>query len=159
MARGFALTVHELRPVTVSTRLAVPAEVVFAFVSDTRNDPLWCPNVTDAIQTSGDGVELGATFRFHQEVSAAGRHFESDVDVEVVELDGRSITWKVEDRFQLRTVSITVEPDGDGCLVTQRTFPVFKRKPDLLTRLGYPTMAKRVFRDQFRHLEEYLARD
>jgi hypothetical protein len=146
------VTSHIAR-VTVSAGVAAPADEVFAFVADTRNDPLWCPNVTDAVLTSGDGVAVGSRFRFHQAVSAGGRHFESDVDVEVLELGERTITWRVEDRFQQRTVSLTVEPDGDGSRVTQRTEAEFKRKPDLLTRLGYPLLAKRTFRDQFRHLE------
>lgn len=148
---------YQVRPIRVSTTVAAPADQVFAFVSDTRNDPLWCPNVTDVVQTSGDGVEVGARFRFRQTVEAAGRHLESDVDVEVMELGANTVTWTVEDKFQTRTVTLTVEPDDDGSQVSQTTIARFKRKPDLLTRWGYPVMAKRVFRDQFQHLHEHLA--
>jgi Polyketide cyclase / dehydrase and lipid transport len=147
---------HTIRPVTVSARVPAPAEEVFAFVSDTRNDPLWCPNVTDAVLLSDGGVQPGAKFRFHQVVESSGRKFESDVEVEVVDLTADTITWKIEDRFQERMVTLHVDADGDGCKVTQRTEAGFKRKPGLATRLLYPTLAKRTFRDQFEHLGSHF---
>jgi uncharacterized protein YndB with AHSA1/START domain len=150
------VTGYAIKPVVTSQFVPAPPETVFPFIADTRNDPLWCPNVTDVTQTAGDGVSPGSRFRFHQTVSAGGRTFESDVDVEVLELTGDSITWRVEDKFQERTVSLTVEPSGDGTTVTQVTRAAFKRKPDFLTKTMYPTMAKRVFQDQFRHLADHL---
>jgi hypothetical protein len=113
--------------------------------------------VSDVVQTSGEGVAVGSSFRFHQTVSAGGRTFESEVEVEVLELTIDSISWRVEDKFQERSVSLTVEPSGEGSTVTQVTKALFKRKPDLLTRTMYPTMAKRVFQDQFRHLADHFA--
>jgi hypothetical protein len=128
---------------------------VFSFISDTRNDPLWCPNVSDASQTAGDGVELGARFRFHQVVEAGGRTLKSDVDVEVVELGERSIRWRVEDRFQIRDVLLGVSPDDGGSKVTQTTTAEFKRPPGI-ARWVYPRLARRTFKDQFQHLIEHF---
>jgi hypothetical protein len=140
--------------------MQIPAgpDEVFEFVSDTRNDPEWCPNVTDVRQTSGEGVAVGSAFTFHQTVEAGGRQLESDVKVEVVGIGDRSIRWRVEDRFQTRDISLTVAPDGDGSTVTQTTTARFKRKPGVLTRWAYPRLAKRTFKDQFRRLGVHLIR-
>lgn len=148
---------HRIKPVRVSQVVPAPPETVFAFVADTRNDPIWCPNVTNVVQMDGEGVAPGSKFRFHQSVSAGGRTFESDVDVEVLDLSDESITWRIEDKFQVRTVSLTVEPAGEGTTVTQITEAGFKRKPDFLTKTMYPRLAKRTFQDQFQRLAEHLS--
>lgn len=146
---------YQARPVTVTTRVPATTHEVFDFVSDTRNDPIWCPNVSSVEQVEGDGVAVGSRFRFHQAVQARGRSLESDVDVEVVELGERSIVWEVEDRFQTRVISLAVSGDDRESLVTQTTKASFKRKPGL-ARWVYPVMARRVFRDQLRRLAEHF---
>ncbi len=146
---------YPVRPVTVTTRIPAAADVVFDFVSDTRNDPIWCPNVSSVSQIEGDGVAVGACFRFHQTVQARGRDLESDVEVEVVELGERRIVWEVEDRFQTRVISLEIAGDGGESLVTQTTKASFKRKPGL-ARWFYPMMARRVFRDQLSRLAEHF---
>ncbi len=143
--------VYGVGPVKLSTHVSSGPVEVFSYVSDTRNDPEWCPNVTDVRQVHGDGVELGARFEFHQTVEAQGRELISDVEVEVVELGERHIRWRVEDRFQIRDVLLSVEPDGAGSKVTQTTNAAFKRRPGVAKWL-YPMLAKRTFKDQFRHL-------
>lgn len=143
---------HRVRPITVSEHVAASPEAVFEFVSDTRNDPIWCPNVTDVVQVNGVGVGVGSSFRFHQRVETRGRTLESDVDVEIVELGDRSIRWRVEDRFQIRDVLLEVTPDHEGSMVSQTTTAMFKRTPGLLTRLAYPMLARRTFKDQFAQL-------
>lgn len=145
-----------VRPVTVSMRVPADPDAVFAYVSDTRNDPEWCPNVTGVRQTAGDGVEIGAGFTFHQHVETGGRTLESDVAVDVLELGERSIRWRVEDRFQIRDVSLRVEPARAGSTVTQTTTAAFKRKPGL-ARWLYPFLARRTFRDQFSRLAARLS--
>ncbi len=146
-----------LRPVNVSYQIpANPAEVL-AFVSDTRNDPTWCPNVSDVTQLEGDGVGLGARFRFHQTVKTGGRTLESDVDVEVVGLTEDSVRWRVEDRFQIRDITLDVEPHGDGTRIRQKTLATFKKDPGLVTRWLYPLLARKTFRDQFGHLAKHYA--
>jgi uncharacterized protein YndB with AHSA1/START domain len=143
-------------PVRVAGHVAADPETVFAFLSDTRNDPAWCPNVTDVTQVNGVGVGVGSAFRFHQRVEMRGRVLESDVDVEIVELGERSIRWRVEDKFQIRDVRIEVSPEGDGSVVEQITTAMFKRKPGIAKWL-YPMLARRTFKDQFRHLADHFS--
>jgi hypothetical protein len=144
---------YTVSPVMVATRVPAPPGQVFPYVADTRNDPEWCPNVTDVRLVEGDGVELGARFEFHQRVEAQGRELTSDVTVAIIDLGERHIRWRVEDRFQVRDVLLRVEPDEDGSKVTQVTTAAFKRKPGL-ARWLYPMLARRTFKDQFRHLAD-----
>lgn len=147
---------YPVRPVTVSMGISADAVTVFDYVSNTRNDPQWCPNVTDVHQVERDGVELGARFEFHQSVKAGGRNLESDVNVEIVELGAQRVRWRVEDRFQVRDVLLCVEPDGSGSRVIQTTAAAFKRKPGL-ARWLYPMLARRTFRNQFRLLGDQVS--
>lgn len=135
----------------LSTWLPADPDEVFSFVSDTRNDPEWCPNVTDVRQVSGAGVEVGASFQFHQRVEVTGRQLVSDVHVGIIEVGERRIRWRVEDRFQIRDVVVSVEPDGEGSRVVQTTTAAFKRKPGP-ARWLYPKLARRTFKDQFGNL-------
>lgn len=147
---------YPVRPVTVSMRVPADPIDVFGFVSDTRNDPAWCPNVTEVRQTDGDGVELGARFVFHQSVEAGGRTLTSDVQVEVVEIGDRHVRWRVEDRFQVRDVLLRVERDGEFSRVVQTTAAAFKKRPGV-ARWIYPRLARRTFKDQFRLLVDRLS--
>lgn len=133
--------------------MAIPGlpDQVFSYVSDTLNDPEWCPNVSDVRQVAGEGVEVGSAFRFHQRVEASGRELVSDVDVEVVELGEGWIRWRVEDRYQVRDVLLSVEAERGGSRVVQTTSAAFKRRPGL-AKWVYPMLARRTFRDQFRRL-------
>lgn len=146
-------TTHPARPVTVSARVTAEPGTLFEYVRDTRHDPEWCPNVTDVSQVEGEGVALGSKFEFQQRVEAQGRELVSDVEVEVVELGERRIRWRVEDRFQIRDVLLTVEAEGHGSKVTQTTTAAFKRRPGVAKWL-YPWLARRTFRDQFQRLAE-----
>ncbi|HEU4318845.1 MAG TPA: SRPBCC family protein [Acidimicrobiia bacterium] len=148
---------YPVNPVAVSVVVPAPPDEVFSFVSDTRNDPVWCPNVTGMVQTAGSGVDVGSRFHFDQKVEARGRVLESGVDVEVVELGERTIVWSVEDRFQIRRITLSVEPSGSGSRVTQTTEASFKRKPGM-AKWVYPSLAKRTFQDQFSHLVEHFAK-
>lgn len=147
---------HLVRPVTVSIFIPAPPDEVFAYVSDTRNDPEWCANVDDVTQVAGRGVEIGARFSFAQTVPARGQSLESDVVAEVTRLEQRSISWKVVDRFQERQVELEVIPEGDGSRVRQTTLAGFHRPPGL-ARWFYPMLAKRTFKDQFDRLAARFA--
>jgi hypothetical protein len=142
---------YELRPVTVSAFVPAPPDQLFAYVSDTRNDPKWCPNVTGVEQVSGDGVGVGSRFRFHQSIEVQGRTLDSEVEVEVLSIADHAIEWAVDDRFQSRHVRLGVEPVEGGSKVTQRTTATFKRKPGI-ARWAYPFLARRTFRKQFTEL-------
>lgn len=151
------MATRSLRPVDVSHLILARPSEVLAFVSDTRNDPLWCPNVSGVMQTEGEGVGIGSRFRFHQTVETAGRTLESDVDVEVVGLTADSVHWRVEDRFQIRDITLTVEPHGEGTMVRQQTLATFKKDPGVITRWLYPLLARKTFRGQFTRLAEHYA--
>lgn len=148
---------YPVQPVTVSVFVPAAPDTVFGFVSDTRNDPEWCPNVTDVKQANGDGVAVGAEFEFHQVVRAGGRSLESQVSTKVTDLGASTVSWRVEDRFQTRDVSLTVTPEGDGSRITQTTAATFRRRPGFVTRLLYPLLAKRTFKEQFQHLASRLS--
>jgi len=149
---------YPVRPVTVTARIAVPPDILFAFVSDTRNDPLWCPNVETVDLVDGSGVEVGARFRFHQHLDRPrSDRIQFDVEVEVIEVLDHSITWKATDKFQERLITLTVEPDGANSRVTQVTAASFTRPPGL-AKWVYPVLARRTFRDQFEQLALYFER-
>ena len=145
-----------VRPVTVSVFVPAPPDDVFAYVSDSRNDPEWCPNVGEVDQVSGSGVEVGARYQFVQTVSSRGRDLKSDVVAEVTELEDFSIAWKVVDRFQERKIRLEVTPEGEGSRVRQTTLAAFLRPPGL-ARWAYPILAKRTLRDQFERLVDRFA--
>jgi len=143
---------HPVRPIKVSAHIPAPPDIVFAFVSDTRNDPYWCPNVERVELVEGHGVSVGTRFRFHQHLDRPGSdriHF--DAEVEIVDLGDNSIRWLVSDKFQTREIDLTVEPDGDGSIVTQVTRAAFLRPPGL-ARWVYPRLARGTLGVQFQHL-------
>lgn len=148
---------YPVRAVNVSHDIPARPDEVFQFVADTRNDPEWCPNVSSVSQVFGDGVEDGARFDFHQTVTARGRRLESDVEVEILSLGERSIEWRVDDRYQIRHITLTVEPHGEGTRIRQRTQAAFKKDPGL-ARWLYPFLARRTLRDQFTRLAHRFAR-
>jgi Polyketide cyclase / dehydrase and lipid transport len=147
---------YPARPVSVSGHIPAPPDVVFDLVSDTRNDPLWCENVEKVDLIEGSGVEVGTRFRFHQHLDRPGaERMQFDVDVEVIEMKDRSIRWQANDRFQIREISLVVEPDGSGSRITQVTTATFLRPPGMAKWL-YPLLARRIFRKQFRDLAAYF---
>jgi uncharacterized protein YndB with AHSA1/START domain len=148
---------HPIAPVEVSRFVPAAPDQVFAFVSDTRNDPLWCPNVETVEMIEGDRVTVGTRFRFHQHLDRpGGGRIQFDGEVVVVELGERSIGWSVTDRFQDRFIQLRVEPEGSGSRVTQRTSASFRRPPGP-ARWVYPFLARRTFKDQFSRLAAQLA--
>ncbi len=149
---------YPVRPVTASARIPAHPDLLFAFISDTRNDPLWCANVETVDLVDGSGVEVGARFRFHQHLDRPrSDRIEFDVEVEVVEIGDHSITWNATDKFQERLIKLIVEPDGANSKITQVTTASFKRSPGLV-RWAYPLLARRTFKDQFEQLASHFAR-
>lgn len=147
---------YPARPVSVSAHIPAPPDQVFTLVSDTRNDPLWCHNVESVDLVEGSKVEVGTRYRFHQHLDRPGaERVQFDVDVEVLELADFSITWETRDRFQTRTISLVVEPDGTGSRITQVTRATFLRPPGMAKWL-YPLLARRIFTGQFRDLGTYF---
>lgn len=147
---------HPVRAVRVAAHIPASPDDVFAFIADTRNDPMWCSNVDTVEQVSDDGVQAGSRFRFHQHLDRLRRaRLEFDVEVEVVALNGRSITWNTTDRFQTRTITVTVEPDGTGSRITQVTQASFVKPPGAV-KWVYPIVARRTLKQQFADLAAYF---
>jgi uncharacterized protein YndB with AHSA1/START domain len=143
---------RRMRPVRVSAMVQAPPEAVFEFVSDSRNDPEWCPNVETVELVEGEGVGVGTRYRFHQHLDRpGGGRLQFDADLVVVAMGHHSITWQVTDSFQTRSIELTVAPEGSGSRVTQTTTATFLRPPGL-ARWLYPSLARRTFRDQFANL-------
>jgi uncharacterized protein YndB with AHSA1/START domain len=141
-----------VRPIRVSAHIPAPPDLVFAFVADTRKDPKWCENVETVEMVEGDTIRPGTRFIFRQHLDRPGAdRMEFDVSVEVIEVRERAITWRANDRFQTRDITLTVDGEGDGSRVTQETRAVFKRKPGL-TKWLYPLLARRIFTKQFEDL-------
>lgn len=148
---------YPVRPVTVSQHIPAPATDVLAFISDTRNDPMWCPNVESAEMTSEGPIAQGSTFRYTQHLDQPGRgRVTFDGDVEIVAMDHRSIRWRVTDRFQERTITCVVESSGAGSRVSQTTEASFHRPPGV-AKYVYPLLARRTLRDQLRRLRDHFA--
>lgn len=148
---------HSVRPVTVSGAVPAAPDVVFEFVADTRNDPKWCQNVDQVDMVAGNTIAPGSRFRFHQHLDRPrGGRIEFDVEVEIVALEARSITWRTNDRFQVREITITVAPSPGGSTATQTTKAVF-HKPPGVTGLVYPYLAKRTLKHQFKDLAAHFA--
>ncbi|MEX1126121.1 MAG: SRPBCC family protein [Acidimicrobiia bacterium] len=147
---------HPLRPVKVSAHISAPPDELFAFVSDTRNDPSWCPNVETVELVEGSGVEVGARFRFHQHLDRPrAERIEFDVDLEVIAIESNSITWRATDKFQERVIQLSVEPDGAGSRITQVTTASFQRSPGI-GKWVYPFLARGTFKEQFGQLAAHF---
>ena len=148
---------HPVRPVTGHAIIPAPPAVVLDFIADTRNDPLWCPNVESAALISGDGTSVGSVFRYHQHLDSPGtKRTQFDGETTIVARTADSITWRVTDRFQERDIVVTVAPHPEGTSITQITRAAFKRPPGI-ARWGYPLLARRVLRDQFRSLARHFS--
>lgn len=145
-----------MRPVTVSAKIAAGPAEILSFISDTRNDSLWCSNVENAMLLTDGPISVGSKFSYTQHLDRPGAdRVTFDGDVEIIALDDRSITWNVTDRFQEREILMTVEPQGSGSRVTQTTKATFKRSPGV-ARYLYPILAKRTLKDQLRGLSDHF---
>lgn len=145
------------RPVTVSATIPADPGAVLSYISDTRNDPEWCPNVESAEMTSDGPIGAGSTFRYHQHLDRPGSgRIEFDGDVTVTTLTANSIEWKVDDKFQSRSITCTVEAVTDGTRITQTTVARFHRAPGLARHL-YPLLARRTLKQQLGQLAKHFA--
>lgn len=127
---------------------------MLAYISDTRNDPEWCPNVESAEMTSEGPITTGSTFTYHQHLDRPGSaRVEFDGDVVITSLEDTSISWHVTDRFQDRIISCAVAPVAGGTRLTQTTTATFHRPPGLAKHL-YPLLARRTLKQQLDQLAQ-----
>lgn len=103
---------------SASVRIDAPAEAAFAHLTDLTKLPELSPeNVRCELLEPSVRLEVGARFRGHNKA----RNYEWHADCVVTEFTpGRSFAYEVPPDFEYATVwSYLVEPDGDGCVVTE----------------------------------------
>jgi uncharacterized protein YndB with AHSA1/START domain len=103
-----------------SVEIRRPAEDVFAFVSDPRNDPRWCPKVLSCEQTSGDGLTPGARFvALHRPTRMKPK---ARLEIEIVSLNPpRSASLREEDEDGIFDVLYSLDGIPDGTRLSQRS--------------------------------------
>ena len=94
-----------------------PAEEVFAFVSDIRNDPQWHTDILEAEYAGPGSTTAGATFRtrFKPFMGLS----EGTGTVTVYEPPRRVVLTSQMGKFE-PVLTLTVEPDGAGSRITRR---------------------------------------
>lgn len=97
--------------ITATAKLDHPIGEVFAYASDSRNDPEWCESVRSCEQTEGDGPSVGARYlAVHKPGPKA-----SELAIETLEMDPpRWILWRQVDDAGTFLVSYDLEDLGDG---------------------------------------------
>lgn len=96
---------------------ASPSEV-FALLTDLERLPLLSPeNQRCELLEGSDAVQIGARFRGHNKSGTYEWH--ADCEVTVFETD-TAFAYEVPPKFEHATTwRYDIEPDGDGCLVTE----------------------------------------
>lgn len=151
------MSARTCRPVSVDAIIPAEPAKVLAYISDTRNDPEWCPNVESAEMTSDGPIGPGTTFRYHQHLDRPGSpRIEFDGEVTVTALTDNSIEWQVDDKFQERSITCTVEEAPHGTRITQTTVARFHRPPGLARHL-YPLLARRTLKKQLEQLAAHFS--
>lgn len=111
-------------------RIAAPADAVFALLTDLERLPAFSPeNVRCEFLDGAERIEVGARFRGHNRA----RDYEWHADCVVTELaPGRSFAYEVPPDFEHTTTwRYDVEPDGDGCVVTESFHAPMLALPDV----------------------------
>jgi len=98
-----------------STTIKRPAEKVFAFVADPKNEPRWAPAVAETRQLSSGPVQVGTTFE--ETVRFLGRRFEVAFEVSEYEPNRRMGVRMTSGPSRATGVRI-VEPIADGTRLT-----------------------------------------
>jgi carbon monoxide dehydrogenase subunit G len=116
----------------ITQSIARPAEQVFAFVSDVRNEPQWHTDVLEAQLTNGSSVAKGSTFALRLKHKRL-----PEVTVTVAEYDPpRKVVFRSHAGNMEPTVIHTVEPNPAGTRFTRR----FEMQSHGLMRVMAPLM-------------------
>lgn len=123
-----------------TTSIARPTDEIFAFVSDLRNDPRWHTDILEARLAEGGTVGPGSTFaiRFKPFMGQS----EGTVTVSEYEPPSR-VVLRGRMGKMAPTITLTVEPEGEGSRFTRRV----EMQPPGLLRLLAPIMGG-MFRKQ-----------
>ena len=99
----------------VSVRTARRPTEAFAYMADLTNFAEWDPGVKSSTQVSGDGAALDSAY--DAEVKSVGGSM--TLRYELIEFDSPTrFVARAESSLSLSVDEITVEPDGDGSVVT-----------------------------------------
>lgn len=123
-----------------STLIARPAEDVFAFVSDVRNDPKWHTDILDARPATDGPIGKGTTFAIQFKPFMG--HSEGTVTVSEYQ-PPRTVVLRGQMGKMAPVLTLTIEPQADGSRFTRRV----EMEPPGMMRLMAPFM-KGMFRKQ-----------
>ena len=114
-----------------------PPEVVFDYIADVANNPLWQRGMREAHFTSGPPLRTGSTYA--QVATFLGRRLESRFVI--VEFEpGRLVKGSTTISPFPITFTRIVEPDGKGARVTA----IVEGRPDGLFALASPVVRRMV---------------
>jgi uncharacterized protein YndB with AHSA1/START domain len=133
-----------------STSIARPAAEVFEFVADVRNDPRWHTDILEAHLTGEEPIGQGSTFA----VKFKPFMGQSEGSVTVAKYEPpRRLELRGQMGKMAPTLTLSVEPQGDGSRFTRRV----GMEPPGIMRLLAPFM-KGTFRKQNAGFVENLKR-
>lgn len=115
---------------SASVRISAPPEAVFAALTDLDVLPTFSPeNQRCELLDGATELSVGATFRGHNR--AGDDEWHADCVVTVFE-PSRSFAYEVPPGFELTTTwRYDIEPDGDGCVVTESFDAPMLARPDV----------------------------
>lgn len=140
--------------VSVETVVPVAPEVIFDYVADMENDPVWAPMVRSVKQIAGRGPAPGAVYRVGQWMGP-GKVRDVDFTLTVLERPHR-IEWRAVDRYMDYRSEMRFEAVDGGTRVVQDNRNILKRSrmPQWLGNL----LARRQMRKQLRLLKRQMRR-
>lgn len=129
-----------------------PIDEVFAFVADPRNDPQWCPRVTQCEQRKGDGPVAGARFECIHHPTLQRRHSRW---IDILELEApRRVRSRQEDNIAVFRIDYLLTPTAGGTRLSQRD--EIRWKGTLIHRLVGRRIIRRHMRAQLESLKRRL---
>jgi uncharacterized protein YndB with AHSA1/START domain len=143
-------------PMRIEAETVIPAPTgqVWAFISDPRNDPRWCPNVRSVEQVAGDGPGPGARYEVMHDPRPGAPP--TRLEVEVAEFDPpRRLRLLERDDDAVFDVVLELTPEADGTRIVQRDEIDWS-----IPRIARPIaglMVRRHLRQQFSELQRLLA--
>jgi uncharacterized protein YndB with AHSA1/START domain len=123
-----------------SIEIERPADEVFDFLVDARNDVRWCHKVRSVELVSPDGPGAGARYRVVHKPVPLRPAREMDYSCEAAERPHR-IAWREDDGTDVIEVEYRLTPDDGGTLFEQRDE----------AHLGAPRLLRPVLRAGLRH--------
>jgi uncharacterized protein YndB with AHSA1/START domain len=97
-----------------------PVQAVFDYVSDPRNDPVWCRKVISVEQVGGEGPGPGSRYTVvHKPVPGRPPR---NIDHSCLGWDPpERIEWREDDGTDVFRVEYLLEPTADGTRIRQRS--------------------------------------